>query len=197
MSKWMVILVHGFNVYDGGRKSTAKLRPFFAEHNIPYLMVEYVHSNPFSSRVKNDNVAKLLTDACTNANKAGYRVAAVGHSNGCAIISVATKKYMAPIERCIYINPALEKHTCPGKQVQQFDVWHSPGDRAVKLSKWLPFSSARPWGEMGATGYIGTDTRCSNFNKQKDFPVRSKSHSDMFDVDNLAFFGPMIANSLE
>lgn len=129
--------------------------------------------------------------AANNAQKAGYAIVAVGHSNGCAIIHRATTLYDASISRCIYINPALKKDLAPALQVDRFDVWHSPDDKPVKWSKWLPKSEARPWGEMGAVGYTGSDKRGFNHNKQDDFPVVSREHSDMFDVDKLAYFGPI------
>lgn len=192
MRNWLVILVHGFNVYDGGRQSTAKLRPFFAAAGIPYLMLEYKHWNPISSRNGNDKLAKQLTKAAVAAQLAGYTVVALGHSNGCAIIHRATTTYHAPIIKAIYINPALVASFSAGHYVEECHIWHSPSDSPVQWAKWLPYSAVRPWGEMGAIGYTGVDQRCINHNKQTDYRISSKTHSDVFKAEKLAYFGRKI-----
>ena len=80
--------------------------------------------------------------------------------------------------------------------VAALDVWHSPSDRPVRLSKWLLPSRMRPWGEMGATGYQGVeDSRITNFNKQENYRVQSSEHSDVFTISKLPYFGPVIAGS--
>ena len=183
------------NVYDGGRQSTAKLRPFFADIGVPYLMVNYIHWYPGSCKTGNDKIAKEVAETARNAVLAGYDVVAVGHSNGCAIIHHATRRYDANIKHCIYINPALGRALSPGVNVERTDIWYSPSDKPVKWSKIFRKSDARPWGEMGAKGYKGSDKRMYNFNKEVDFEVSSKTHSDVFDIDKLAFFGPMICNT--
>ncbi len=194
--KYLALLIHGFNVWDGGRQTVGKLRPFFADINMPYIMLNYGHFGLLDTRFKNDKIAKRVVRACSSANLAGYKVIAVGHSNGCAIIHRATTKYLAAIEQAVYINPALKKDLVPGKQVLRVDVWHSPSDRPVKLAKLLPFANARPWGEMGATGYRGDDGRMRNRDKEYDYRVDSCEHSDMFKMEKLAFFGPKVVSTL-
>ena len=55
----------------------------------------------------------------------------------------------------------------------------------------------RRWGEMGATGYKGTDPRFINYNKEDDFDVSSQSHLDIFFVkEKLDFFGPLIVKAV-
>lgn len=155
-------------------------------------MVSYGHFGLLDSRFKNDKVAKRVAKACANANRNGYKMIVVGHSNGCAIAHRAATRYDAQIEHAIYINPALEKSLVPGPQVRRVDVWHSPSDKPVRWSKWLPAANARPWGEMGAVGYKGGDVRIRNFNKEDDYAAVSSGHSDMFLVEQLAYFGPVV-----
>lgn len=185
----LVILVHGFNVWDGGRATVGKLRPFYAAHGIPYIMVNYGHFGLGETYWKNKKIAKKIAEACTNAKLSGNKVILVGHSNGCAIIHQAAEKYGAEIHKAVYINPALDKDTEPAESMGALDVWHSPSDKPVKWSRKLPF---HPWGEMGATGYIGNSPKVYNINKEKNYPVRSKEHSDVFSVEKLPYFAPRI-----
>jgi pimeloyl-ACP methyl ester carboxylesterase len=186
--KTVVIFVHGMNVRDGGLWTVGRIRPFFPR---PYILFNYGHFTLIETRLKNDRVAKRLAETCENAKKQGFHVIAVAHSNGCAIINRASRRYQAPIDKAIYINPALKKDYAPGELVEALDVWYSPSDKAVKFAKWLPFR--RSWGEMGATGYIGDDSRIRSFNKEKDFEVSSNKHSDVFKAEKLVYFGPLMA----
>ncbi len=188
-----VILVHGFNVWDGGRDTVGKLHGFFTALGVPCVLLNYGHFGLLDTRFKNDAVARRLRDTAHSAAIAGYQVVAIGHSNGAAIIHRATTAYAARIDRAVYINPALQRDLAPGLQVKRVDVWHSPSDTQVQWAKLLPVIDARPWGEMGATGYRGADARMVNLNKETNFAVKSREHSDVFDSERLAFFGPLMA----
>lgn len=187
--KILVILVHGFNVWDWGRSTVGKLRPFYAAHRIPYIMVDYGHFGIGETYWKNKKVAKKVAEACTNAKLSGYKVILVGHSNGCAIIHQAAEQFKAEIDKAVYINPALDKDTEPAPSMGYLDVWHSPSDKPVKWARKLPF---HPWGEMGSTGYTGDSAKVLNLNKEKNYSVSSKKHSDVFTVEQLPCFGPLI-----
>jgi len=187
--KILVILVHGFNVWDWGRSTVGKLRPFYAAYRIPYIMVDYGHFGVGETYWKNKKIAKKLSIACTNAKLSGYKIILVGHSNGCAIIHQAAEQFKAEIEKAVYINPALDKDADPALSMGSLDVWHSPSDKPVKWSRKLPF---HPWGEMGSTGYIGESPKVRNYNKEEDHAVSSKEHSDVFSIELLPYFAPLI-----
>lgn len=189
----VVVLIHGFNVWDGGRATVGKLRPFFADLNVPYVMVNYGHFGLLETRFKNMKIARRVAEAVKNQQAGGHKVIVVGHSNGCAIADLAARKFGAQIDIAIYINPALKADRDPPPGIRRLQVWHSPSDAPVKWAKWLPASNARPWGEMGATGYTGHDTRVLNFNKETGFHVASKAHSDMFDIERIGYFGTRVA----
>ena len=195
MSKIIAILVHGYNVGDGGVGTVGKLRPFFATKGIPYIMLRYGDFSLLDVRRKNDKVSKQLAEACKNAKKAGYKVVVVGHSNGCAIIHGASTKFNAEIDSAVYINPALKKELAPAEGVNALTVWYSPSDKPVKLATYLPKLLKQPWGEMGAVGYIGNDLRVTNINKEEDFSVSSNKHSDVFSVEKLPFFAQLIIDT--
>jgi pimeloyl-ACP methyl ester carboxylesterase len=191
--KELVILVHGFNVWDGGISTVGKLRPFFAEERYPYIMLDYGTFDIVKTYLKNKKVAKEVATACENAKLSGYEVIVVGHSNGCAIIDIASKEFNAPIKKAVYINPALNKDKERSPTVGSIDVWHSPSDKPVKWAKLLPF---HPWGEMGATGYIGEDPKIVNYNKE-DMKLSSSEHSDMFSTELLPFYGRLVVKTAQ
>ncbi len=190
--KPQVLLIHGFNVWDGGRKSIGELRGYFAAANIPYHILKYGHFGLRDTRTKNDNVARQVTNFIKNSNEP---VIVIGHSNGCAITHLAMDLYGAQPAHCVYINPALKRalihHKCPS-----YDVWHSPSDKPVKWAKWLPNQRFRPWGIMGAFGADAPHhTDVINYNKETDFDVSSETHSDVFSTEKLSYFGPLIVST--
>lgn len=188
----IAILVHGFNVWDGGRATVGKLRPFFANSKIPYLMVNYGWFGIGRTYIKNRKVAKKVANACKTAKimEPNKTIILVGHSNGCAIIYQACKRYGAEVDKLVFINPALDKDVAIPEGVGSVDVWYSPSDKPVKWSKYLPF---HPWGEMGRVGYVGPrDARVRSFDKETSFKVSSSEHSDVFSIEKLPYFGPLI-----
>ncbi len=199
--KPLVLLVHGFNVFNP-EKSVGKLRTFFESQGCPTIMVDYGHTGLIETRLKNPKIAKRLAKLAKSAKAidSDRRVIAVGHSNGCAILHLATNEHQAPIDKLVYINPALKKNLTPGIDVYQCDVWHSPSDKAVKwsrvLAKIIPrkWFNARPWGKMGAVGYVGDDRRMNNFDKENDYVLSSKAHSDVFKWSLIGYFGQIIAD---
>ena len=197
--KPIVLLIHGFNVFNP-EKSVGKLRTFFEVRGCPTVMINYGHTGLIETRFKNPKIAKKIATITAAIKKADpFRpIILVGHSNGCAIIHIATNDFRAIADNVVYINPALEKHLSPGKYVKKCHVWHSPSDKPVKwarrLSKIIPkrWFNARPWGEMGAVGYVGQDERMLNYNKEYSFLLSSKTHSDVFDWELMPYFGELI-----
>lgn len=197
--KPIVLLIHGFNVFNP-EKSVGKLRTFFEVRGCPTVMINYGHTGLIETRFKNPKIAKKIAAITAAIKKANpdRPIILVGHSNGCAIIHIATNDFGAIADNVVYINPALEKHLSPGNHVKKCHVWHSPSDKPVKwarrLSKIIPkkWFNARPWGEMGAVGYVGQDERMLNYNKEYSFLLSSKTHSDVFDWELMPYFGELI-----
>lgn len=188
----LAILVHGFNVHDGGRGSVGKLRPFFAKAGIPYLLVDYGFFDLIKTYTSNKKVAKRLADSVRTAkiSNPNSKIVVVGHSNGCAIIYLACKYYNAPVDKAVFINPALDSDIVRPTALKSLDVWYSPSDKPVKWAKLLPW---HVWGDMGKVGYTGVSDdviRC--FNKENDYPVISEGHSDAFSIEDIPFYGPII-----
>lgn len=189
--KTLVLLVHGFNVKDW-RNSVGNLRPYFDTYEeVVALPIDYGWVGLWGLKKKNKKTAKLIVETAKNALLGSFdRVIAIGHSNGCAILYQAVERG-APISKLVFINPALDK-TVPFSVPT--DIWYSPSDTAVKYSKYVPNFFVKCWGEMGRVGALFCGDDIHNYNKEEDYPVCSKGHSDIFEEDKLVFFGPLISD---
>lgn len=193
-SSTCVILIHGFNVWDGGRATVGTLRPFFAERGVTPILVDYGHFGLIQVELFNDRIAGKIHDAIRAANHNYRRVLVVGHSNGCTLADAVARRPGFEAAGFIYINPALRKDRPLPPGVRFLHVWHSPSDLVVRAARRLPF--ARNWGAMGAEGYQGPpDPRVTNFDKERGYPVKSEGHSDVFSYDKRAAFGPLIVDA--
>lgn len=185
-----VILLHGFNVRDGGQQSIGRLRPYlqaagFDDIRIPgYGFVHLLGTAGF-----NDNLAPLIAGL---SNPGDILIA---HSNGCALGYRAIRDHGATFDHLVFINPALRPRLPFPGGPKTIQVWHSRSDLAVaaaRLTSWFTL-----WGNMGAVGYRGPhDVRVANYDKQRRFAKSSRSHSDVFSDDLLPFFGPLIVDRL-
>jgi hypothetical protein len=181
------ILVHGFNVRDGGAGSIDKLEPYLLFAGFDVAQFDYGWIGLLGARFGTRKHARRLA-AMTEPDDV-----AIGHSNGCNVIVEAAWRG-ARFAHVVFINPALDADTALPPQIKRADVWHSPSDRAVRFARFLWF---HPWGQMGATGYTGTDKRFRNFDKQNAFARSSDSHSDVFTPPLLPFFGPKIIEAID
>jgi hypothetical protein len=180
-----VTLVHGFWDHNG-LFTMDKLTPFFEKEQFDVEDYDYGFTGLIGVRLLNDERAAELAER-TESGAVG-----VGHSNGCAVLQKASL-LGAQFSQLVFINPALDAGAEVGAQVRKIHVWHSPSDLPVRVSN---IFISHPWGEMGATGYKGSDTRFINYNKENDFEVSSRSHLDIFTKEKLKFFGPLIVKAV-
>ena len=185
------LLVHGFNVKDGGRNSTDKLRPYFEYEGYNVMEADYTWTGLIGVRLCNKKMASIIA----NMSKGIPKLVAVGHSNGCAILRKALEMG-GRFDQLVFINPALNRKAKFGRGVNWVHVWHSRGDAAVTFARFLP---KHAWGDMGSVGYKGKDPRVVNYDKSdgKTWSVRSVRHSDVFKPNKLPYFGPKIVYSVE
>jgi hypothetical protein len=168
-----VHLVHGFNVKNGGSKTTDRLIPYLEKAGYEVDDQDYGYFWLFRVRLKNDNVARDIA-ADVKPGDIG-----IGHSNGCEILCDAAD-YGAPFKGLVLINPALDvDRTIKNNKIEWVHVYYNPSDYTVWWSKWLLL---HPWGEMGKVGYWGHDRRYKSFNCSK-YGVHG--HSAFFDVDKV------------
>jgi len=142
-------------------------------------------------RLCDGNIAQAIA-AMTPRGAVGW-----GHSDGCNILRQAAA-HGAPFAQLVFINPALDSDAEIASQVRVIHVWHSPADFAVKLAKLL---FLHPWGDMGAKGYTGPSREPQqlwiNYNKQEHMPVRSDSHTDVFEPGVWSVLGPEMLQRVE
>jgi hypothetical protein len=183
------ILVHGFNVHDGGKRTVGTLRPYLERAGYDVRIFSYGWMGLVSVRLFNARFAQMMADLSNSDDLM------IGHSNGCCLIHLAAQR-RAPFRRVVYINPALDRAAPLAPQVGALDVWHSPSDKPVSWARFLP---DHPWGDMGAWGYQGRhDPRIRNFNKESGFAqTSSREHSDVFTGERLRYFGPLIVQRIQ
>lgn len=161
------VLVHGFNVSDGGKETIATLEPYLRDYNLQ--SANYGHFGLLGVRMYNKSIAKMLTGMVVPGS------IGIGHSNGCAILARACD-LGAPIKKLILINPALDRDWKFCDSLEEIIVLHNIHDHVVTKSKWL-FN--HPWGELGRTGYEGDDPRVINVETYAEYGV--EGHSGFFE----------------
>lgn len=196
--KKLVILVHGFNVTKW-ESTVGKLKSPFEDLGFKAIPFVYGHTNILQVRLRNPSLAKKLADEVFEAKSRGYRVYVVGHSNGAAIIRIASVVNKAPIDVAVCVNPALQRNLNPCPQASLVQVYHNANDKPVVLGKWLRWlapwaKAARPWGEMGRYGYLGIDANVANFDTLNDFLMKGSDHSGVFQPPAVGYFKLMIPN---
>lgn len=183
-AKVVVLSIHGINVTDEGAGTTAKFSNIFTKNGAFFEIVGYRWvAIPDKT---NKRIGKYLAERIAYHKTNGKTVVVIGHSNGCAIMDYASQIGAMPADIYCYLNPAVEKDREP-QGVKWTLVWHTEDDHVVWWSRLLSlvtFNSvkARPWGEMGKTGYKGKHKNVINFeysNKNLFNPAGS-GHSGIF-----------------
>ncbi len=165
------VIIHGFNVRDGGKESIDKiinpLKELCPEANIieaDYGWLGFFGVRFFTNWIAKNKIAPLIPDGAT----------VICHSHG-AVMALKTVYYGAKIKNLVLINPALDKDTQFPCSIEKILVYANEDDWIVSASMIRPFL---PWGEMGRTGYIGYDERVQNIFTKPVFRV--SGHSDIF-----------------
>ena len=169
------VLVHGFNVKDGGARTVDQLVPYleFAGHEVDKDEGDYGFFNIWMVRFKRSKLRKRVMHRLAIAFEKADVI--ITHSNGANFTTQALDLLDAKFNNTklvIHISPALDRDTEIPNAVRQQLVMFTPHDKAVRLSSWLWF---HPWGRMGAKGYKGEDNRNTNL---KDDTI--KGHSNWF-----------------
>lgn len=201
--KIIAILVHGFNVVNP-ELTINKLRPYFENLDILVETFNYGYVPlVWQIRQRNPALAKRLAGRVTHWKNRGYRVIVCGHSNGCAITHIAARDHGTVIDVAQFVNPALDEHLDPAPNAGKIFIYHNREDQPVRASEWLSWMArwvpgwydARPWGQMGATGYRGSEAqgRIENVDTLATAPAAG-GHSGVFHGDPALFWLPYIAH---
>lgn len=214
--KKVAILIHGFNTYDGGTATTSRLSSYLPNNtNVDYLkynelgrrlITEYI-----TIKYSNAKQKTILINKIKEYTQKGYEVTLIGHSNGAALIYLATNEITDPehqVRQVMLINAALDSSVRFQPNIRRINVLYSPYDKATRIAKFMSsilpsfLEYGRPWGDMGAVGATAKDDRVHNYDinhiytsltdKKKEF-----GHSDIFRPENLEVLGPWIERILE
>ena len=174
-----LVLVHGFNVKDKGKRTVDRLA-VFAEKKflVDTDAGDYGYFNLWMIRlVKSYLRSRVLYKLAAAFEKADVIIT---HSNGANFTTKALDMLGSEhnnTKLVIHISPAMNSKTAIPQAVKAQLVLHTRHDFWVKLSSYIPF---HPWGRMGARGYKGDDNRNINISNDK-----VKAHSDWFKVEHV------------
>jgi len=171
--KQRVILVHGFNVSDGGRGTTGQLSRLMEKTGL-FEVIEFSTGwrGLLGVRISNKRRAQQL------ASKIKPNDIVIGHSDGCNLADQALHELSSlhPSKvGCVYFNPALDRDTALAPIASKCLVFHTDSDKIVWLSRWLAF---HPWGEMGMKGYRATKP-CLHDSRYRNISYESIGHNHL------------------
>lgn len=176
MKSKRVILVHGFNVSDGGKGSIDKLIPGLEARGYEVVQFDYGYLDLFLVRLRTDFISKALYDIVKPNDSI------ICHSHGCALAAKAMEKG-AKFNKVVFIHPALENDwKIPNEfSLNKLTVLYSQKDLATfaagLLHKFSPLNwlfGKHFWGNMGTIGPTTYDTRICSIND-------NRHHSQIFD----------------
>lgn len=170
-----ICLVHGFNVKDGGAGTVDQLAPWItaAGYECDTDETDYGYFGLLDVRLRNGKRRRRVLYRLARAFERADVI--ITHSNGANFTHQALD--MLPdtfvnSKLVIHISPALDRNALIPNAVKKMLVMHTPHDKWVRLSTYLP---GHPWGRMGAFGYDGGDKRVIN----RECP-EVRRHSDWF-----------------
>jgi len=175
MSAGKVVLIHGFNLKDGGAKTTDQLENFIgaAGYDVDIDEADYGFWSLWQILwLKGKARTAVIYRIARAIEKADI---IIGHSNGANFGTQALEilpEEFRNTKKVIWISGALDTKTPIPASVESLLVLYTPHDFWVKLSTYLPLN---PWGRMGARGYLGGNPKANNL---MDDSV--KRHSDWF-----------------
>lgn len=178
VKKPLICLIHGFNVWDKGKGTVGKLRPYIESEGFSVIELSYrwigILQTYFLNRVFAKEFSKALKD---------QEVIIVAHSNGNLIANIMVDRYGVKAKGLVAINPALDRDTKFPEAYEFIHVYHNKGDIATKIARFIP---THGWGEMGSVGYQGSRHGVHNFDTAHTNGMPHVwGHSDLFESSKL------------
>ena len=175
--KGRVILVHGFNVRDGGLGSIDKLIPYILKAGYDVREYDYGFRLLLGVRWRSKEDAQGLFDLYQPGD------IVIGHSNGGHLIARAIEMGM-PVKHAVMIHPALDRDWEPPAlhPVEQIHVYYSGQDIATWAAQFLPWHK---WGAMGTVGPTSADPRLSGHREKASHSGGFITHPGRY-VESLA-----------
>jgi hypothetical protein len=180
-----IVLVHGFNIHDGGRSTIDKMAKYLRSHGhtCDTDAADYGWHDLIRVRFFHRKAVRRIAAAIMQAD------VVITHSNGANYVTKALKKTKHP-RIVIHMSPALNKKTKIPAAVSEQHVFHTRHDKPTAAAR---FMLAHPWGNMGKVGYQGHDNRNTNH----DYTDRVSAHSNWFTNINSSYFAGVINKLLE
>lgn len=163
----VVKLVHGIRALNKGLGTMRGLRDVLRARGREAKIVEYGYV-----------LVPVTNRKAVSAVMAGVEPGdtVVAYSNG-AWASVQAAELGKQMTHLVLVSPALHKGHAFPDHIHRIDVFYDPDDVPTRLAKWwrkftgiFPWRWGSPhgWGEMGRTGYSGTDPRVRNHRLPKN-----------------------------
>ena len=194
MTKGIAFLhIHGFNTTDY-RRTVGRFHNLCLDNGHVSQVLVYHADSAREARRKNADVASRLNNRVKQLKSSGYQVVVMAHSNGNTILRMAYDNHKTEIDVALCVQPALPSALNPYPSAGSVFVIWNPEDRIVKLGRALTFitklisqrwAAQRNWGQMGYSGYIGSDLNVKNINSLTGFNGgRASGHSGLFYDDD-------------
>ena len=170
-----IVLLHGFNVRDGGKGSIDKLEPFLKKE-FPDAIIDKDSADYGRSLLLKTNYLYWVGNTIERiANTLKDADLVICHSNGANYCMKALRKICNKDIKIVFLSPALNAHHDFNESFNECLVMHSKSDRVVSLAKYIPFSS---WGNQGKVGTTINDKRITNLDHTKIINHHSGWFSD-------------------
>lgn len=182
-----VVLLHGFNVWDGGRGSVGKLEPRLSHQHEVILFPYGRVINPLKVRSRNNLVARQLVKINPDA--------IIGHSNA-AVIMYRAAQMGLQTKLLTFVQPALHYEAAfPDTAGRLVCLWN-PNDWIVRMARMTNPIAIFQEGTWGAAGARGMKHAHQNYNTAEG-PFPAKGHSTIWrKKPALDYWGEVIAYEL-
>jgi hypothetical protein len=185
-----IILIHG--IHTEGVSLVEGMIPYLSQWEVKYPDYGYILG--VESRIVNPLIVGSIQPFVDPDD------ILIGHSNGCAI-AYEIMRLGAKVAGAVFINAALQSNISRPATCPWLHVYYNPGDQITEAAQIAArLGIVDPiWGEMGHSGYSGTDKNIISTNCGATPPLPSVSgHSDFFSPHtNLAGWSTYVANDIK
>lgn len=170
-------LIHGFNVFDGGKGSIGSLQKYFEDAGHEVELHNYGWVGILRLRLVNKKTVRNIMDKIDPDKDV-----VIGHSNGCLVAWMIAAEGVI-IDKLVCIQPALRRDTIFPHTVRNILTLYNKKDVAVfaaRIFRYMnPVSWFHPhqWGMAGKRGFTRKDTRMKQINTLTDLPVKCSGHT--------------------
>lgn len=187
-----VHLIHGFNVFDGGRGTVGKLQPYIRG-------AEVSHDYGWTGLLKLHRTNKRAIDTISAKVKPGDFI--IGHSNAAWIIYEIAHQNPGLLGGVVLINPALRRDLLWPKKLPVLCLYNEK-DWVVQAGLFWSYISEmfryddHLWGAAGKYGFNQTRSHqplVRNINTSDDWWIeRATGHSGVFKAGAVEYWGKII-----